>query len=525
VSDRPDPIIERLVRDGLVDVSVPELRDRTRALSPVSLCWVHGMLDETALAGVLADHHARPAVVLERSRFPLAPFARMRRELELTDEHLLPVEVDAEAVHVVVDRPARLVDELEALGQLFGRAVVVRVALAVTLERTIRACAAALGRGEGAFVGALSRDAGLYVVEPRVLNPVVVGEITQAMVLDELMELDITAETALDDGEHLVEAFARGVSFTRTPKRRRPTTRSEVGSTADDDKPSTYTGPAQAHDLGEETSQVVLELDGSPGPHYGRGHGEKARVVVVDDDLAARALVVRELADQGYEITEVDDAHAAIAVIRQRPPDLVVSDVMLPDIGGFQLCRAIKESRKYGGIGVVLVSAVIDSERVDDGVLALYGVDAYFEKPLHDGPFHRRVRELLVERGAATSLGADAFERALSLYRDDKLDEAVAALALAIEAEPQSVRFALMQANLYYKLGRQPEAMAAYERVLRLRPDHFPALNRLGYLYHKAGLSTKAIETWGRAVPVCPDPRVREIIEGVIAKLSGALAR
>jgi DNA-binding response OmpR family regulator len=524
VAARQDPIIERLVREGFLGgLTVGDLLERHRALSLASLCWVHGLVDEAVLAGVLADHHAHEAIVFERSVFSLASFARLS-EAQLSCDEVLPVAEDDDAVHVVVDRPHHAGEALAAIARLFGKPPMVRVGLAVALSRTIRACAVALARGEAWFVGPLASttEPNLCVVEPRTLAPGLVGEITQSMALGELMDLDITAESLLDDGQRLVEAFAQGVR--RIPGSARRTARvSEGGSTAGDGS-ATYT-PAQPSEIGEDTSQVVLELDASPGPHYGRGHGEKARVVVVDDDLAARQLLCRMLVPEGYEVIEVGTAHAAIDVIRQRPPDLVISDVMLPDLGGFQLCRAIKESRKYGGIAVVLVSAVIDSERVDDEVLALYGVDGYFEKPLDKAPFQRRVRALLVERGAAPLPGSDAFERALALYRAGKLDEAVVALAPGIEAEPQSLRYQLLHANLLYKQGRHPEAMDAYEAVLNLRPDYFPALNRLAYLYHRAGLPTKAVEAWSRALPICPDPRVREMIEGVVRKLALALAR
>jgi DNA-binding response OmpR family regulator len=454
-----------------------------------------------------------------------------------------------------VERPAASRDAVLDAEYLFGKSAVVRVALALPLQRAARACAAALVRGERMYVGsqATGREPVLVTINPppktstatgraegaepdAAAEPEVAGlfDATKELGLDELARFDDpTAAIALDDHRPAVaDALAHGTRrldkrskrktiATSTDAEHSSTAQGGTGSAADEFTPVAG-GP---ENITEGETPYAVTIDTDEGEAYAPEHGRGPRIVVVDDDVAVAQLVAKELASLGYAVEAVGTAAAAIDALHRTPPDVVIADVMLPDMGGFQLCRAIKESKKYGGIGVLLMSAVIDSGNVGPEVLSLYGADDYFEKPLNLKRLKRKLRKLLVARGAAPMVADQSFDRALVLFRSGELDGAVAELRRGLAADPLSPKHHFVLANLLQKQQLVHEAIDEYEAVLELKPDYFPALTRLAYLYYKRGLPTKAIDTWRRALPVCPDPTLRANIEGFMRKLLAELAR
>ena len=219
-------------------------------------------------------------------------------------------------------------------------------------------------------------------------------------------------------------------------------------------------------------------------------------MLVVDDDFASRQLLAKEFGRLGYAVQTAEHTGEALAHITGEPADVIVVDVMLPEIDGFHLCQAIKQSHKYGGIAVVLVSAVIASGRVTDEVVRRHGADAYFEKPIDMALLRARLQALMVARGAAEArVGQQSFERAMSLYRAGDIDAAVGELRRGIEEDPRSAKHHFVLANILHKKSLIHEAIDEYEATLELKPDYFPALTRLAYLYYKQGYAARAMLT------------------------------
>jgi CheY-like chemotaxis protein len=274
--------------------------------------------------------------------------------------------------------------------------------------------------------------------------------------------------------------------------------------------------PSQATDVDDaETIDLIAELDAVAPPH---GDGPP-RVLIVDDDFATRHFLVKELQPLGYLTATSASGGEAVRAIRQATPDLIVSDILLPEIDGFRLCRAIKRSRPLTMVPVVLMSAVIDSGRVTDDVLARYGADAYLEKPLDTRRVHRVIRELLGRRRGKSVSGETGFQRAIELYQRGDVDGAIALLRVAVDADPSSAKYRFVLANLLQLKAQTSEAIDEYESVVQLEPDYFPALTRLAYLYYKQGLLARAVDTWRRSLPLCADPGLRRNIELFMRKL------
>ena len=122
-----------------------------------------------------------------------------------------------------------------------------------------------------------------------------------------------------------------------------------------------------------------------------RRRRRRARILLADDNADMRDYVRRLLAATGYEVEAVGDGEAALAAARRRPPDLVLSDVMMPRLDGFGLLEALRADEALRDVPVILLSARAGEEARVDGLKA--GADDYLIKPFS-------ARELLARVGA-----------------------------------------------------------------------------------------------------------------------------
>ncbi len=135
------------------------------------------------------------------------------------------------------------------------------------------------------------------------------------------------------------------------------------------------------------------------------------RVLVVDDAEANRVLLAEALLLEQYDVAAVDCGHAALRSIAAAPPDLVLLDVMMPDMNGLEVCASIRAQPEARDIAIVLVTALADRESRGKGFEA--GADDYLTKPIDISELRmrvrtmarlRRYRNLVEERGRAAAI-------------------------------------------------------------------------------------------------------------------------
>jgi two-component system, sensor histidine kinase and response regulator len=119
---------------------------------------------------------------------------------------------------------------------------------------------------------------------------------------------------------------------------------------------------------------------------------DRPAVLVVDDEPSNRALV-RAYLEQDYDLHEAADAAGAFAVLRQRPIDLVLLDVMMPDMDGFEACRMIKQMFREPYLPVVLLTALGEQHERNAGLEA--GADDFLSKPVDRQELFFRVRTFI----------------------------------------------------------------------------------------------------------------------------------
>ena len=133
------------------------------------------------------------------------------------------------------------------------------------------------------------------------------------------------------------------------------------------------------------------------------------RVLVVDDEPDLVELVRFNLKEAGYEIDAARSGREALALLRRRPPDLLILDLMLPDVSGTEICRQVRSDARLAGIPVLMLTA--KSEEVDRIVGFELGADDYVTKPFSPRELVLRVRALL-RRASGEGEGAEILEQA-----------------------------------------------------------------------------------------------------------------
>ncbi len=114
------------------------------------------------------------------------------------------------------------------------------------------------------------------------------------------------------------------------------------------------------------------------------------RILSVEDDERIRTAVRLALEDEGWTVDEAEDGKTALATFAASPSDVVLIDIMLPDIDGFEVCRAI---RRRSDVPIVMVTARDDTHDVVAGLEA--GADDYMTKPFAPKELSARIRALL----------------------------------------------------------------------------------------------------------------------------------
>ena len=114
------------------------------------------------------------------------------------------------------------------------------------------------------------------------------------------------------------------------------------------------------------------------------------RILTVEDDERIRTAVRLALEDEGWDVEEADTGEEALQAFTRQPSDVVLIDIMLPGIDGFDVCRSI---RRVSDVPIVMVTARADTHDVVAGLEA--GADDYLTKPFAPKELSARIRALL----------------------------------------------------------------------------------------------------------------------------------
>jgi diguanylate cyclase (GGDEF)-like protein len=121
------------------------------------------------------------------------------------------------------------------------------------------------------------------------------------------------------------------------------------------------------------------------------GAGE--RILVVDDDPFIARLLEIELSASGYSVSVAHDGEQALQAAREEPPDLVLCDVMMPNMDGFELTRRLRQDARTGSVSVIMLTARgLSSDKLEGFSI---GADDYIVKPFDTPELLARIRGVL----------------------------------------------------------------------------------------------------------------------------------
>jgi CheY-like chemotaxis protein len=128
----------------------------------------------------------------------------------------------------------------------------------------------------------------------------------------------------------------------------------------------------------------------------------KTVVLIADDEPSTLALLGRHLRSRGYSVLEAADGDEAWELAHEHLPDLVILDVMMPGMSGWEVCRKVREAVSLAHTGVIMLTGI--GETLNEMTSPLYGADAHVDKPFEFATLDARVGEVL-ERRRAGALG------------------------------------------------------------------------------------------------------------------------
>lgn len=106
-----------------------------------------------------------------------------------------------------------------------------------------------------------------------------------------------------------------------------------------------------------------------------------AKVIVIEDEKELRQLIVDELEDAGHEALEAGDGAAGLTAIIEQSPDVIISDIGMPKMDGFELKQKLQTLPKHSPTPFLFLSALAFQQAIDKG--ADVGADHYFTKPVN----------------------------------------------------------------------------------------------------------------------------------------------
>lgn len=123
------------------------------------------------------------------------------------------------------------------------------------------------------------------------------------------------------------------------------------------------------------------------------GSRSPKKILVVDDDPAILGMLDIRLGKRGYHVISAADGEQALVQARKEKPELVVLDVMMPRMNGWEVARALRQDVTTQDIKIVMLTAI--GAQMNEMTSPLYGVDAYLDKPFQFAELEKKIDELL----------------------------------------------------------------------------------------------------------------------------------
>ena len=195
----------------------------------------------------------------------------------------------------------------------------------------------------------------------------------------------------------------------------------------------------------------------------------REHVLVVEDEEDIQELIEYNLAREGYKVSSAFTGEDAVEMARRQAPDLVVLDLMLPGMDGFEVCKALRSDPKTAHVPVVMLTA--KGEEVDVVTGLELGADDYITKPFSPRVLIARIRAVLRRRGMETAGDEEAvLERYGILIHPGRHEVQVSGTPVDLTAT---------EFRLLHFLARRPGwVFSRYQIVDAVHGENYPVTER-----------------------------------------------
>jgi len=186
------------------------------------------------------------------------------------------------------------------------------------------------------------------------------------------------------------------------------------------------------------------------------------RILIVDDNEDSRIHLRLLMSANGYEVDTAEDGVQALEMARRQIPDIILSDVMMPEMDGFSLCREIRGDRKLRRLPFVLYTATYLDEKDEEFALAL-GTSLYLRKPMEADELLDNLQRVLAQpRATDTESNADPeIDRRYAEVLFRKLTSKMALLqSIEQSADSDDIDWPALIKRLRLKRGLKQTALA-----------------------------------------------------------------
>ncbi|MDY6993287.1 MAG: response regulator, partial [Pseudomonadota bacterium] len=175
---------------------------------------------------------------------------------------------------------------------------------------------------------------------------------------------------------------------------------------------------------------------------------DKANILVVDDELPNLRLLVRMLAKQGYIVRPVPDGASAVTAVHEEPPDLILLDIMMPGMSGYEICQKLKANELTRDIPVIFLSSLTE---VFDKVKAFsIGAVDYITKPFQYEEVLARVETHLSRRKMQLILQAKNEQLEQEIAERQRVEQKLQLTQFSVDKASEIVFWVGPAGNFFY---------------------------------------------------------------------------